>query len=158
MQTSAAPVRIPDLSSRPFNLSVECALKLSVSVLFRAWTEGFDQWFADPGSVLMRPEVNAPFFFETVYRPEDHAVAQRHPHYGRFLEIRPERVVELTWVTGAGGTEGAETIVRVEFDATSEGSHVRLTHRGFPNEQSRDRHAQAWPHVLEQMERHLAEH
>src|SRR5688572_15678743 len=127
MQTSTTPVRIPDLSSRPFDVAVERTLGVSVGVLFRAWTEGFDLWFADPGSVLMRAEVNAPFFFETVYKPDDQTAAQRHPHYGRFLEIQPERVVELTWVTGEGGTEGAETVVRVELQPASEGSHVRLT-------------------------------
>jgi hypothetical protein len=45
--------------------------------------------FAAPGSVLMRSEVDAPFFFETEHKPDSDAAIQRHPHYGRFLDSSP---------------------------------------------------------------------
>jgi uncharacterized protein YndB with AHSA1/START domain len=44
----------PDLSSRPFDLTVERTMLASPSVIYRAWTEQFDQWFAEPGTVLMK--------------------------------------------------------------------------------------------------------
>jgi uncharacterized protein YndB with AHSA1/START domain len=150
-------MRIPDLSARPFNLVAEHTFAVGASTLYRAWTVGFDQWFAAPGSLLMRPEVNAVFFFETEFKQASDAVAQRHPHYGRFLRLIPDTLVELTWVTGALGTEGAETVVTVKLSNAKGGTHLQLTHAGFPNAAARDRHAQAWPQVLEHLEQRLTD-
>jgi uncharacterized protein YndB with AHSA1/START domain len=145
----------PDLSARPWQLQVERAMQASATALYRAWTEQFDRWFAAPGSVLMRAEVNAVFFFETVFRHEAQATAQRHPHYGRFLRLERDRLVEMTWLTGVGGTGGAETVVTVEFEPLAQGTRLRLAHAGFADEVSRDAHREAWPHVLEQLDRCL---
>jgi len=148
-------VRIPDIAARPFELRVERDFATPPAALYQAWTTGFDRWFAAPGSVLMRPEVNSVFFFETEFKPEGQSPVQRHPHYGRFLRLIADQLVELTWVTGAGGTGGAETIVTVELQLASHLTRLSLTHAGFADEAARDRHRQAWPLVLAQMEKRV---
>ncbi|NOU94136.1 SRPBCC domain-containing protein [Paenibacillus sp. LMG 31456] len=149
------PICFPDLTSRPLNLKVERQMDAPPDVLYQAWTKQFDRWFAAPGSVIMQGEVNTVFFFETVFKPESHSEAQRHPHYGRFLRLEPDRLIEITWVTGEGGTKGAETVVTVELEPHSNGTLLHLTHAGFPDEESRNGHEHAWPFVLEQLDKQM---
>jgi len=140
----------PDLSSRPYSLSVERTLAMPADELFRAWTEQFDHWFAEPVTLLMKAEVDVPFYFETRFD------GQRHAHYGRFLKLVPDQLIEMTWVTGSPGTKGAETVVTIEFSPLEKGTQVRLTHAGFLDEESRDGHEEAWPLVLEHLENKMS--
>jgi uncharacterized protein YndB with AHSA1/START domain len=140
----------PDLSLRPAHCVVERKVAAAPHAIFLAWTEQFDRWFAAPGTVLMEPRVDAPFFFETRYD------GKRHPHYGRFLRLKVDRLVEITWLTGADGTEGAETVVTVEITPDDSGATVRLTHAGFPNQDSMRRHDKAWVEVLANQDKVLS--
>ena len=110
-------------------------MKASGPVLYKAWTEGFGTWFAIPESVIMRPEVDSAFFFETQYEGE------RHPHYGRFLQLERDHLVSLTWLNAA--LNGAETIVTVRLEPKGSGTLLHLRHAGFPNEKFRDETGEA---------------
>ncbi|MFC8386648.1 SRPBCC domain-containing protein [Nocardia sp. NPDC056952] len=138
------PVRPPDLSTRPHELTVERVMKAQPSLLYAAWTQGLDLWLAVPGSVLMRPAVNEPLYFDTG-SPD-----KRNPHYGRILLLEPNRRIEFTWVTAA--TDGVETVVAAEFLKQPRGIRLRLRHSGFPTAAIRDLHQQVWPDKLERLD------
>jgi hypothetical protein len=63
----------------------------------------------------------------------------------------------LTWITGIDGTKGEETVVTVELKPHGDGTKIHLSHAGFPDEESKDRHEQAWPFVLEQLDARMKE-
>jgi uncharacterized protein YndB with AHSA1/START domain len=136
-------------SELPNTFSVERIMTASPATIYEAWTERFDSWFASPGALTMRPEIGAPFWFEVVHE------GSRIPHYGRFTALEPARLIELTWLTGKTGTEGAETVIRVELTAAGTGTGLRLTHGGFYDEESARRHADAWPGILEYLDDQL---
>ena len=143
------PIPQPDLSSRPHDAHAERWMPYPPARLYRAWTQEFDLWFAAPGTVVMDAQPGQPWFFVTDYND------QRHPHYGRFLRLIPARLVEMTWLTGKGGTEGAETLLTVEFAAENNGTRVTLAHRGFPHAEAAAANEAAWPLVLYQQDERL---
>lgn len=144
--TAAEPVTgslpRPDLSTRPHQFTIERHMTASASHIYWAWTKGFDTWFARPGAIKMRAAVDEPFWFETEHD------GNRHAHYGRFLALVPDRLIELTWMTGTPGTAGAETVVTVELTPQDSGTQLRLTHAGFYDQAGLAQHDSAWPQLL----------
>ncbi len=136
----------PDLSARPLQTTCEHTINAKAEEVYAAWTQRFDIWFAQAGTVAMVPEPGRPYFF---YNRDEWG---RHPHYGRFLHLTENRIIEMTWMTGDGtaeGTQGAETVLRIELFPKGEATEVRLTHSGFVSEKSREGHEENWPLALE---------
>jgi uncharacterized protein YndB with AHSA1/START domain len=130
----------PDLSSTPLKAIVTRKMAAPAAVLFRAWTKGIDHWLAVRGSVLLTPEVNSVFYFQTQHGEF------RAPYYGRFLRVERNRLLEFAWVSL--GTGGAETTVALDFQPEGPGCRLRLVHSGFNDASLRNEHAKAWRKVL----------
>ena len=142
----------PDLSNRPLQMTCEYRVNAKPGEVYDAWTKRFDSWFAQAGTLAMVPEPGRPYFF---YNRDDWG---RHPHYGRFLDVKEDELIEMTWMTGNGtaeGTEGAETVLRIELVPKGEATEVRLTHSGFASEKARDGHKENWPLALEILDKAL---
>jgi uncharacterized protein YndB with AHSA1/START domain len=139
---------MPDLSKRPFQLTIKRSMHASPRAVFEAWTtEKFDRWFAAPGTVIMKPQVDTAYFFEARHEGE------RHPHYGRFFKLEPDRLIQMTWLTAAG-TKGVETIITIELSPRDDGgTELTLTHAGFSDDESRKGHEAAWPAGLEELDK-----
>ena len=138
----------PDLSARPLRATCTRTIDADPAAVFAAWTTRFDTWFAQTGTVAMVPEPGRPWFF---YNRDEWG---RHPHYGRFLEVEQDRLVEMTWITGNGtpeGTEGAETVLRVELTPKDGATELSLTHSGFVSDRSRAGHEENWPLALDEL-------
>ncbi|HEV7958492.1 MAG TPA: SRPBCC domain-containing protein [Acidimicrobiales bacterium] len=130
------------------SLLVERAMAAPPRQIYDAWVRHLDTWFAAPGSISMHDGL-VPFWFATEHE------GARHSHYGRFLTLDEPSVIEMTWVTGRGGTNGAETVVRVELMPAATGTALTLRHSGFYDEVARDQHLEAWPRVLEHLDHRL---
>ena len=147
-----AMIARPDHSQRPLVVACDFELEASPSKVYEAWTEKFGLWFADEETLQTVPEIGRPFFF---YTP---SAWGRHPHYGRFLELKENEVVEMCWLTGDGtqeGTQGAETVLRIELTPKGDGTSIRLTHSGHVSEKSRSGHAENWPLALQELDKKL---
>ena len=137
----------PDLSTRPLHLVIEHAMRASPVELYWAWTEQFDRWLAEPGTVLMESKVDTAFYMET------HHDGFRAPYYGRFLRLETERLVEMTWLSL--GTKCAETVITVELAPNESGTRLKLTHAGFLDEEALQAHEALWPAMLAELDAQL---
>ena len=140
---------VPDLSSRPHSMTLELQMKADAPSIYNAWTRDFDLWFAEPGELIMTPEVNRPFF---CYNRHEWG---RHGHYGRFVKLEKDKRIEMTWLTGKPGTYGAETLIRIELTPNGEGTNFRMTHSGFDEADHAKGHKDNWPLALEELDQKL---
>jgi uncharacterized protein YndB with AHSA1/START domain len=66
---------------------------------------------------------------------------------GEFVEVDPARRVVFTWGWEGGPLSPGATTVEVELTPDGDGTLLRLTHRGLP-EEAKGEHAAGWDHFL----------
>lgn len=133
----------------PFECAVPRVIRAKADRLFRAWTdpEKARPWLTNGGDLVLQPHVGGLFFLDMVYN--DHT----YPHYGRYLQVVKDKVLEFTWMSQ--GTLGKESVVRVTFEPQGESTKVTIRHSGLPDEKNRDEHQGGWTEILGWLEERL---
>jgi uncharacterized protein YndB with AHSA1/START domain len=73
---------------------------------------------------------------------------------GEFVELDPPRRLVFTWgwePGGSGAVPVGTSTVEIELVPTDEGTTLRFTHRGLPDEAAAQSHAHGWDHYLERL-------
>jgi uncharacterized protein YndB with AHSA1/START domain len=142
-------VLIPDLSDRPHDTRVVRVMRAQPDAIYKSFTTGWEGWFALPGSLLTNPVPQGQLFFVVEFE------GRRHPHYGRFLVVEPNQRIELTWLTGISGTQGAETVLSVKIEPRDSGCELTLSHQGFYAQERADDHGKSWERILANLDLRL---
>jgi len=109
----------PDLPGRLLHLTVIRTMAAKPELLFRAWAEQFDRWFDALGSVLMRGEVDSPFYFETHFEGERHplrAIPYRPPQASQTITNEMSALRLEFWALPQGCVRGrSRSLERLPF-------------------------------------------
>ena len=134
----------------PFECTVPRVIKAKADRLFKAWTdpEKARPWLTNGGTLVLQPHEGGLFFLDMIYN------GHTYPHYGRYLQVKPDRLLEFTWMSQ--GTRGMETIVRVSFEPQGESTKLTITHSGLPDEKERADHHEGWTEILQWLEERAA--
>jgi uncharacterized protein YndB with AHSA1/START domain len=85
------------------------------------------------------------------------AEGKRFKVSGRVVTVAAPHTLEFTWGWHDDRDErGPESLVRIELRAADRNTEFVLTHRGLPDEASRENHRLGWTSTLAKLERLLA--
>ena len=128
-----------------------------VERVFEAWTDpdALRRWFC-PGNMTLgiaEADVREGGRYR-VQMSQGDGDCEFHTTGGVYREVTPNHRLVFTWQW-----EGSdlETLVTLEFKSLSaDETELTLTHEGFDNEETRDKHGQGWDGCLAKLEAFLA--
>lgn len=75
------------------------------------------------------------------------------PHKGEYRKIDRYNELHFTWLSNH---TSESSLVKLEFsEIDSSNTEVKLTHTGFPNQESRDNHNGGWGRILVTLDKYL---
>lgn len=117
-------------------VTVEWSTSASCGELYWAMTEGLGDWLAEPNTLSIVVDVGAAFFVESLLHDEAPA------HYGRFVELQPDRRIAMTWI--GESTAGVETEVVIVLIPTPTGADIRVDHTGLSERWTQSAATEMW--------------
>jgi uncharacterized protein YndB with AHSA1/START domain len=143
---------------KPQDLSLRLVrtIKAPPDKVFAAWTEpqALKRWMAPSGDMTVtvaETDLRIGGRYRIVMREPD---GTEHRVGGTYHEIDPGRRLAFSWAWE--DSPDRQTLVTVELHESDVGTEVVLTHSGFADAQSRDRHDQGWTGCIGRLERLMA--
>lgn len=136
------------------SLTVERTISAPREAVFKAWLDPeMLRQFMKPGPGMTTPVAETDpengGRFNLVMRNGD----QDLPHAGTYKEINPHDRIVFTWESPYSAEDSTVTL---DFEDTDHGTHVKLHHVRFLNEESRDNHNGGWTAILASLDAALA--
>ena len=121
--------------------------------VFAAWTDTAQlaQWYGPEGMTceVLENDVTPGGRYSVVMRSEE---GEYHLS-GAYEEIEPPHKLVMTWKWKTGDET---TRVTIELRPEGDGTHLRLTHAGFAEQEQAASHNEGWSSSLNELERYLA--
>jgi uncharacterized protein YndB with AHSA1/START domain len=138
-------------------LEIERVITAPRDRVYAAWTDPAElrKWFG-PKEVKLRNlvadvRVGGEFRWDLT-----NAEGEEMTMRGEFRELQPGRKVVFTWQWEDDELwENHISVVTVELSDRGDGTHLKLTHKQLPSEESRDRHSEGWDSVLDRLADYL---
>ena len=135
----------------PDSLNIKREYSARADVLWKAWTEParLKKWFCAPFVTILEAKVDLRVGGAWSIRlrgNKDGAPEVRL--WGEYIEVATEKKLSFTWSHDAEDNPASDSVVTVEFESTSTGTNLSLTHEKLPDEKSRDGHLEGWSACL----------
>jgi uncharacterized protein YndB with AHSA1/START domain len=132
-----------------FGLNIPRSYDAPAEKVFDAWVNPISvkSWLADGKDIVIDPREGGLFYLEMPWKE------RIYPHYGRYIKIESPRVLEFTWVSE--GTQGKESVVKIELTSHGAKTELTLTHDGLPTEDEVKGHRGGWTQFLDSLAERL---
>ncbi len=137
------------MSDSEIKLAINKKINAPVEKVYEAWTnpEMIKQWFGPGGMAIPNAAADVQVGGEYLIHMHDSDSGSDHIVSGTYEEIIPNRKLVFNWKWKDGVDR---TQVTVNFAAAEDNQTLlTLTHRGFSEEEFRDKHNQGWGACLE---------
>jgi uncharacterized protein YndB with AHSA1/START domain len=116
--------------------------------IYDAWTDPAQlrQWLTPGGTFEATVRVGGTY---RQHMPDSHCGGQT----GTYLRLEPPHLIEFTW-TSPNGTDGRETIVRIEITDLGSACEMVLTHTRLPDDKAQG-HFEGWTQLAAALARQV---
>jgi uncharacterized protein YndB with AHSA1/START domain len=123
------------------DLTVSRVIPASPAEVFHVWLDPKSPggpWFGSE-RVILNAVVDGLFFHAVVHEGRTWA------HYGRFVRLDADRVIEHTWMSEA--THGIESVVTITLTPKDHDTLLTLRHANLPDDEMGRGHEEGWAFV-----------